>query len=154
VTAVVVNLALAWFVQAPKRNHPLMLLSGVATNAVGFDLSPPGPPGRSATGHTIVVEVMMPDRSTLQVATDGMVTRQGTVAVHCSHVPSLNSCNPSPWSIKGLSQLPRSTFDSYAHTLLLKLTIALHNNSPEEQYSQSGHKVLRSGGLNHSKKTS
>ncbi|GJN18011.1 hypothetical protein PR202_gb05123 [Eleusine coracana subsp. coracana] len=25
---------------APKRNHPLMLLSGVATNAVGFDLSP------------------------------------------------------------------------------------------------------------------
>jgi hypothetical protein len=40
VTAVVVNLALAWFVQAPKRNHPLMVLSGVATNAVGFDLSP------------------------------------------------------------------------------------------------------------------
>ncbi|EMS63206.1 hypothetical protein TRIUR3_14694 [Triticum urartu] len=27
-------------VTAPKRNHPLMLLSGVATNAVGFDLSP------------------------------------------------------------------------------------------------------------------
>ncbi|PUZ55253.1 hypothetical protein GQ55_5G197500 [Panicum hallii var. hallii] len=26
--------------EAPKRNHPLMLLSGVATNAVGFDLSP------------------------------------------------------------------------------------------------------------------
>ncbi|EAZ13172.1 hypothetical protein OsJ_03092 [Oryza sativa Japonica Group] len=25
---------------APKRNHPLMLLSGVATNAIGFDLSP------------------------------------------------------------------------------------------------------------------
>jgi hypothetical protein len=28
----------AW--QAPVRNHPLMLLSGVGTNAVGFDLSP------------------------------------------------------------------------------------------------------------------
>jgi len=27
-------------VQAPVRNHPLMLLSGVGTNAVGFDLSP------------------------------------------------------------------------------------------------------------------
>ncbi|KAJ1284894.1 hypothetical protein BS78_03G240000 [Paspalum vaginatum] len=26
--------------EAPKRNHPLMLLSGVATNAIGFDLSP------------------------------------------------------------------------------------------------------------------
>uniref|UniRef100_A0ACD5W283 Uncharacterized protein n=1 Tax=Avena sativa TaxID=4498 RepID=A0ACD5W283_AVESA len=26
--------------EAPKRNHPLMLLSGVATNAMGFDLSP------------------------------------------------------------------------------------------------------------------
>lgn len=26
--------------QAPVRNHPLMLLSGVGTNAVGFDLSP------------------------------------------------------------------------------------------------------------------
>lgn len=36
----VADLVLAWFVQAPKRNHPLMLLSGVATNAVGFDLSP------------------------------------------------------------------------------------------------------------------
>jgi hypothetical protein len=31
---------LVWIIQAPKRNHPLMLLSGVATNAVGFDLSP------------------------------------------------------------------------------------------------------------------
>jgi hypothetical protein len=31
---------LVWIAQAPKRNHPLMLLSGVATNAVGFDLSP------------------------------------------------------------------------------------------------------------------
>uniref|UniRef100_A0A0E0JMQ8 AB hydrolase-1 domain-containing protein n=1 Tax=Oryza punctata TaxID=4537 RepID=A0A0E0JMQ8_ORYPU len=36
----VVDSVLAWFVQAPKRNHPLMLLSGVATNAIGFDLSP------------------------------------------------------------------------------------------------------------------
>ncbi|KAG5532333.1 hypothetical protein RHGRI_026835 [Rhododendron griersonianum] len=26
--------------QAPPRNHPLLLLSGVATNAIGFDLSP------------------------------------------------------------------------------------------------------------------
>uniref|UniRef100_A0A6V7QV01 AB hydrolase-1 domain-containing protein n=1 Tax=Ananas comosus var. bracteatus TaxID=296719 RepID=A0A6V7QV01_ANACO len=26
--------------EAPKRNHPLMLLSGVGTNAIGFDLSP------------------------------------------------------------------------------------------------------------------
>uniref|UniRef100_A0A0D3ESS3 AB hydrolase-1 domain-containing protein n=1 Tax=Oryza barthii TaxID=65489 RepID=A0A0D3ESS3_9ORYZ len=34
------RVAAAWFVQAPKRNHPLMLLSGVATNAIGFDLSP------------------------------------------------------------------------------------------------------------------
>lgn len=33
-------IVLVWFAQAPKRNHPLMLLSGVATNAVGFDLSP------------------------------------------------------------------------------------------------------------------
>uniref|UniRef100_M8CEP8 Serine aminopeptidase S33 domain-containing protein n=1 Tax=Aegilops tauschii TaxID=37682 RepID=M8CEP8_AEGTA len=31
---------LSSFPIAPKRNHPLMLLSGVATNAVGFDLSP------------------------------------------------------------------------------------------------------------------
>ncbi|XP_073004156.1 uncharacterized protein [Typha latifolia] len=26
--------------EAPKRNHPLVLLSGVGTNAIGFDLSP------------------------------------------------------------------------------------------------------------------
>nr|GMD18504.1 N-formylmaleamate deformylase [Ipomoea batatas] len=26
--------------QAPKRNHPLLLLSGVGTNAIGYDLSP------------------------------------------------------------------------------------------------------------------
>uniref|UniRef100_F6HEV1 Uncharacterized protein n=1 Tax=Vitis vinifera TaxID=29760 RepID=F6HEV1_VITVI len=26
--------------QAPPRNHPLLLLSGVGTNAIGFDLSP------------------------------------------------------------------------------------------------------------------
>ncbi|PNX63492.1 hypothetical protein L195_g053532, partial [Trifolium pratense] len=25
---------------APLRNHPLLLLSGVATNAIGYDLSP------------------------------------------------------------------------------------------------------------------
>lgn len=27
-------------VQAPQRNHPLLLLSGVGTNAIGYDLSP------------------------------------------------------------------------------------------------------------------
>lgn len=26
--------------QAPQRNHPLLLLSGVGTNAIGYDLSP------------------------------------------------------------------------------------------------------------------
>lgn len=26
--------------QAPPRNHPLLLLSGVATNAIGYDLAP------------------------------------------------------------------------------------------------------------------
>ena len=36
----VIELSLVLIAQAPKRNHPLMLLSGVATNAVGFDLSP------------------------------------------------------------------------------------------------------------------
>lgn len=28
------------FSQAPTRNHPLLLLSGVGTNAIGYDLSP------------------------------------------------------------------------------------------------------------------
>ncbi|GAV79414.1 hypothetical protein CFOL_v3_22879 [Cephalotus follicularis] len=28
--------------QAPSRNHPLLLLSGVGTNAIGYDLSPAG----------------------------------------------------------------------------------------------------------------
>lgn len=28
------------FVQAPRRNHPLLLLSGIGTNAIGYDLSP------------------------------------------------------------------------------------------------------------------
>lgn len=26
--------------QAPPRNHPLLLLSGVGTNAIGYDLAP------------------------------------------------------------------------------------------------------------------
>lgn len=28
------------YLQAPSRNHPLLLLSGVGTNAIGYDLSP------------------------------------------------------------------------------------------------------------------
>lgn len=27
-------------VQAPKRNHPVLMLSGIGTNAIGFDLDP------------------------------------------------------------------------------------------------------------------
>ena len=28
------------FAQVKKKNHPLLLLSGIATNAIGYDLSP------------------------------------------------------------------------------------------------------------------
>ena len=47
-------IVLVWFAQAPKRNHPLMLLSGVATNAIGFDLSP----GVSELVHNGVIGVV------------------------------------------------------------------------------------------------
>ncbi|KAJ3702371.1 hypothetical protein LUZ61_006076 [Rhynchospora tenuis] len=46
--------------EAPKRNHPLMLLSGVGTNAIGFDLSPSASFARHMSSQgfdTWVVEV-------------------------------------------------------------------------------------------------
>ncbi|KAJ4820566.1 alpha/beta hydrolase family protein [Rhynchospora pubera] len=46
--------------EAPKRNHPLMLLSGVGTNAIGFDLSPAASFARHMSSQgfdTWVVEV-------------------------------------------------------------------------------------------------
>ncbi|GLT48868.1 hypothetical protein SLA2020_224590 [Shorea laevis] len=46
--------------QAPERNHPLLLLSGVGTNAIGFDLSPESSFARfmSAQGYdTWIVEL-------------------------------------------------------------------------------------------------
>lgn len=33
-------MTLSYFVKAPRRNRPLLLLSGVGTNAIGYDLSP------------------------------------------------------------------------------------------------------------------
>ncbi|KAK1325790.1 hypothetical protein QJS10_CPA01g01585 [Acorus calamus] len=46
--------------EAPARNHPLMLLSGVGTNAIGFDLSPGASFARHMSGQgfdTWIVEV-------------------------------------------------------------------------------------------------
>ncbi|RHN82365.1 putative peptidase S9, serine active, alpha/Beta hydrolase [Medicago truncatula] len=46
--------------QAPTRNHPLLLLSGVGTNAVGYDLSPTSSFARHMSGQgfeTWVLEV-------------------------------------------------------------------------------------------------
>ncbi|KAJ0038509.1 hypothetical protein Pint_22081 [Pistacia integerrima] len=46
--------------QAPKRNHPLLLLSGVGTNAIGFDLSPTSSFARYMSGQgfdTWILEV-------------------------------------------------------------------------------------------------
>lgn len=32
---------ISWsYPQGPNRNHPLLLLSGVGTNAIGYDLAP------------------------------------------------------------------------------------------------------------------
>lgn len=46
--------------QAPSRNHPLLLLSGVGTNAIGYDLSPDSSFARHMSGQgfdTWVLEV-------------------------------------------------------------------------------------------------
>ncbi|KAK1390020.1 AB hydrolase-1 domain-containing protein [Heracleum sosnowskyi] len=46
--------------QAPKRNHPLLLLSGVGTNAIGYDLSPESSFARHMSGQgydTWILEV-------------------------------------------------------------------------------------------------
>ncbi|WOH07670.1 hypothetical protein DCAR_0727103 [Daucus carota subsp. sativus] len=46
--------------QAPKRNHPLLLLSGVGTNAIGYDLSPEASFARHMSGQgydTWILEV-------------------------------------------------------------------------------------------------
>ncbi|GAB4840329.1 hypothetical protein Ancab_021096 [Ancistrocladus abbreviatus] len=46
--------------QAPSRNHPLLLLSGVATNAIGYDLSPESSFARYMSGQgfdTWILEV-------------------------------------------------------------------------------------------------
>ncbi|KAJ6800701.1 uncharacterized protein M6B38_201560 [Iris pallida] len=46
--------------EAPKRNHPLMILAGVGANAVGFDLSPGASFARHMSSHgfdTWIVEV-------------------------------------------------------------------------------------------------
>ncbi|KAG0461044.1 hypothetical protein HPP92_021341 [Vanilla planifolia] len=46
--------------EAPRRNHPLMLLSGVGTNAIGFDLSPGASFARQMCSHgfdTWIVEL-------------------------------------------------------------------------------------------------
>jgi len=40
VVVVLKDISFCMCFQAPMRNHPLLLLSGVATNAIGYDLSP------------------------------------------------------------------------------------------------------------------
>ncbi|OWM86289.1 hypothetical protein CDL15_Pgr011113 [Punica granatum] len=61
--------------QAPKRNHPLLLLSGVGTNAIGYDLSPDSSFARYMSGQgfdTWVLEVRGAGLST-QGSTSGEV---------------------------------------------------------------------------------
>ncbi|XP_054813848.1 uncharacterized protein LOC129314426 [Prosopis cineraria] len=61
--------------QAPTRNHPLLLLSGVATNAIGYDLSPESSFARfmSAQGF---------DTWTLEVRGSGLSMRGGDSGEH------------------------------------------------------------------------
>ncbi|KAL2321157.1 hypothetical protein Fmac_030126 [Flemingia macrophylla] len=54
--------------EAPVRNHPLLLLSGVATNAIGYDLSPDSSFARYMSSHgfdTWILEVRGAGLSTL-----------------------------------------------------------------------------------------
>ncbi|ONM39024.1 Uncharacterized conserved protein UCP031088 alpha/beta hydrolase [Zea mays] len=59
--------------EAPKRNHPLMLLSGVATNAIGFDLSP----GASFARH---MSMQGFDTWIVEVRGAGLSTRESELA--------------------------------------------------------------------------
>lgn len=59
--------------QAPKRNHPLLLLSGIGTNAVTYDLSPECSFARSMSGSgfdTWILELRGAGLSSLSVDTN------------------------------------------------------------------------------------
>uniref|UniRef100_A0A453FB74 AB hydrolase-1 domain-containing protein n=1 Tax=Aegilops tauschii subsp. strangulata TaxID=200361 RepID=A0A453FB74_AEGTS len=75
--------------EAPKRNHPLMLLSGVATNAVGFDLSP----GASFARH---MSMQGFDTWIVELRGAGLSTRGSELAANepqSSEVPVLTDTN-------------------------------------------------------------
>eukprot|EP01018_Ginkgo_biloba_P026032 Gb_11998 [translate_table: standard] len=52
--------------QAPARNHPLLLLSGVGTNAIGFDLAP-GDVHQSDAQHDVSIDKVVIHLCHLQI---------------------------------------------------------------------------------------
>lgn len=71
-------------IEAPKRNHPLMLLSGVGTNAIGFDLSPGASFARHMSNQgfdTWIVEVRGAGLSILNRESNGTIQSSEKLAI-------------------------------------------------------------------------
>lgn len=93
--------------EAPKRNHPLMLLSGVGTNAIGFDLSP----GASFARHmskqgfdTWIVEVRGAGLSMRSRESNETIQSSDNSAI--SNLDSTDEANSTGYlSVDGLSEI-------------------------------------------------
>ncbi|PWA86387.1 hypothetical protein CTI12_AA141010 [Artemisia annua] len=78
---------------APPRNHPLLLLSGVGTNAIGYDLHPGAPPRNhpllllSGVGTNAIGYDLHPGEELLQVVegTDDEFYMQPSKLLICQH---------------------------------------------------------------------
>ncbi|XP_078164172.1 uncharacterized protein LOC144559101 [Carex rostrata] len=102
--------------EAPKRNHPLMLLSGVGTNAIGFDLSPAASFARHMSSQGF-------DTWVVEVRGAGLSVRNQPQQKIAEHV-SAPTTDPTPTNTKsnGAMSLVAPAWDE--HEYVTKLTVA------------------------------
>ncbi|XP_024030351.1 uncharacterized protein LOC21396449 isoform X2 [Morus notabilis] len=128
------RLALWRYLPSPKvqrRNHPLLLLSGIATNAIGYDLSPECSFARYMSGHgfdTWILELRGAGLSTLGVDLD-KVKQPISENINFSRNYGKDGVSPSGWkstvNLYAFADSDISAVEKRTHTMLDKLQLGL-----------------------------